>query len=117
MADTLRSQLRSFELLYRLGGDELLLLLPGADREAAHAVAEQARLAVASSRPGGLAVTVSVGVCTALGSEIRLADMFAAADRSLYAAKRGGCNAVREAERDTGREAGRGDSGALLTAS
>jgi diguanylate cyclase (GGDEF)-like protein len=98
VADTLRGQLRSFELLYRLGGDELLLLLPGADRATALSVAEQARLAVQTSRPGGLAVTVSIGVSTANGGEIRLGDMFEAADRSLYEAKRAGRNAVHLAQ-------------------
>ena len=95
VADTLRRQLRSFELLYRLGGDELLLVLPGADRDAASSIAETARRAVQEGRPGGLPVTVSIGVSSAHGADIRLGDMFEAADRSLYAAKRGGRNAVR----------------------
>jgi diguanylate cyclase (GGDEF)-like protein len=98
VAAVLRGQLRSFELLYRLGGDELLLLLPGADRTTARAVADQARMAVQSSRPGGLAVTVSIGVSTATGHAIRLAEMFDAADRSMYEAKRSGRNAVHLAD-------------------
>ena len=97
VADTLRGQLRSFELLYRLGGDELLLLLPGADRADALGVAEQARLAVQLGRPGDLDVTVSIGVSTARGDGSVLERMLADADRCMYDAKRGGRNAVRGA--------------------
>ncbi len=74
-----------------------LLLLPGTSRSDALALAELARLAVQTSRPGGPEVTVSIGVCTADGRDIRLSEMFAAADRSLYDAKRAGRNSVREA--------------------
>ena len=98
VADTLRGQLRSFELLYRLGGDELLLLLPGADGADALGVAEQARLAVQLGRPGDLDVTVSIGVSTARGEGIALERMLAEADRHMYEAKRGGRNAVRAAD-------------------
>ncbi|HET9102134.1 MAG TPA: GGDEF domain-containing protein, partial [Solirubrobacteraceae bacterium] len=94
VAATLRGQLRSYELLYRLGGDELLLLLPGAGGADARAVAEQARLAVQLGRPGDLDVTVSIGVSTAQGAAITLELMLADADQRMYQAKRGGRNAV-----------------------
>jgi diguanylate cyclase (GGDEF)-like protein len=95
VADTLRGQLRSFELLYRLGGDELLLLLPGTDPDDALMVAEQARLAVQLRRPGGLEITVSIGVSTARGEQIVLEPMLAEADHLLYDAKHDGRNLVR----------------------
>ena len=88
VADTLRSQLRSFELLYRLGGDELLLVLPGTTQPDAVGVAEQARLAVQERRPAGISITLSSGVSTAYGEDIILSEMSAVADRSLYEAKR-----------------------------
>ncbi|HET9094086.1 MAG TPA: GGDEF domain-containing protein [Solirubrobacteraceae bacterium] len=94
VAATLCGQLRSYELLYRLGGDELLLLLPGTGAEDARAVAEQGRLAVQLGRPADLDITVSIGVATAQGAGIVLAPMLADADRRMYEAKRGGRNAV-----------------------
>ena len=52
VAHVLRSSLRSFELLYRFGGEEFLLLLPGADEEAAARIAATLRAAVESRAPG-----------------------------------------------------------------
>jgi diguanylate cyclase (GGDEF)-like protein len=94
VADHLRSELRSFELLYRIGGEELLLILPGADLARACRVAEHVRAAVFGARPTGLSVTTSVGVCSASGEDIAFAPMFQAADRALYEAKRQGRNRV-----------------------
>ena len=94
VADRLRSQLRSFELLYRIGGEELLLILPGAGAADGCRVGEQVRAAVEACRPTGLTVTLSVGVSSADGADIKFATMFEAADRALYDAKRSGRNRV-----------------------
>ena len=48
----IRKSLRSFELVYRIGGEEFLLLLPGADLDAGLEIAERVRIAVAQARPG-----------------------------------------------------------------
>jgi diguanylate cyclase (GGDEF)-like protein len=94
VADLLRANLRSSELLYRLGGDELLLVLPSTSREDAEQIAEQARQAIQRGHPAGITVTVSLGVSTARGEQITLPEMYASADRLLYAAKRNGRNTV-----------------------
>lgn len=94
VAYVLRKELRAFELLYRIGGEELLLILPGASLEVACEIAEQTRAAIERSQPAGLTVTASFGVCSAAGDEIELAPMFQAADVSLYEAKRAGRNRV-----------------------
>jgi diguanylate cyclase (GGDEF)-like protein len=90
----LRKTMRAFELLYRIGGEELLLILPGAELHDARRVAEQARMAIEQGRPGGVYLTASFGVCTARGAEIEFESMFESADRCLYEAKRSGRNRV-----------------------
>jgi diguanylate cyclase (GGDEF)-like protein len=97
IAHVLRSSLRSFELLYRFGGEEFLLLLPGAHQEAAARIAATLRAAVEGRRPAGLPVTASFGVATATDAD--LATLVARADAALYAAKAAGRNRV---ERDGG---------------
>lgn len=94
VAYLLRKELRSFELLYRIGGEELLLILPGAELSVACELAEQTRTAIERSRPAGLFVTASFGVCNAVGGGIDFEPMFDAADRSLYEAKRAGRNRI-----------------------
>ncbi len=95
----LRRSLRSFELVYRIGGEEFLVLLPGVGLKDAVEVAERVRAAVAAARPGGLEVTVSAGVAAASGEAVRYDDLFGAADEALLSAKRDGRNQVQAADR------------------
>jgi diguanylate cyclase (GGDEF)-like protein len=94
IAYEVRKQLRSFELVYRLGGEEFLVLLPGTGVEEATAVAERLRSSIAEARPGGLAVTASFGVAGAAGMGVGFDELFGAADAALYRAKAAGRNRV-----------------------
>jgi diguanylate cyclase (GGDEF)-like protein len=90
----IRTALRSFELVYRIGGEEFLLLLPGTDLEGGIETAERVRSAVAEGRPGELELTLSAGVATAAGELVRYDDLFRAADLALLRAKREGRDRV-----------------------
>jgi diguanylate cyclase (GGDEF)-like protein len=93
IADVLRTSLRTFELLYRTGGEEFLLLLPGASGEDATQIANRMRVAVAQARPLGLSLTCSFGIATALVN-VDAKALTEQADISLYRAKRAGRNRV-----------------------
>jgi diguanylate cyclase (GGDEF)-like protein len=96
VAYLLRKQLRAFDLAYRLGGEEFLILVPGSDLKRTADLAERLRAGIAV-RPvgGGLAVTMSVGVGASAQSERFDYDtVFASADAALYEAKRSGRNRV-----------------------
>jgi diguanylate cyclase (GGDEF)-like protein len=95
----MRKVLRSFELMYRLGGEEFLVVLPGVDAAEGAKVAERLRAAVESALPGGLSITISAGVAAARGSDVDYDDLFAAADAALYRAKDAGRNRVESALR------------------
>ena len=94
VAYAMRRSLRTFELLYRLGGEEFLLLLPGADADDAAQVAEKLRVAIEELHPAGLPVACSFGVATAYDEEVAFAPLVGAADAALYDAKRHGRNRV-----------------------
>jgi diguanylate cyclase (GGDEF)-like protein len=94
VAYELRKRLRSFELVYRLGGEEFLIVLPGIGLRAGHATAERLRAAVEQARPTGIAVTISVGVSAASAAKVDYDELFKAADGALYEAKRAGRNRV-----------------------
>lgn len=94
LADRLRLALRRSDLVYRLGGEEILVLLPGHDPEEALFAAERVRSAVSASPLAGLPVTVSAGVASAHGSDVELGPLIEAADRALYAAKNSGRDRV-----------------------
>ncbi len=96
VAYQLRKQLRAFDLAYRLGGEEFLILLPGSDLEQSAILAEQLRRGVADNDvAGGLDVTMSFGVGASLrGEPFDYAEVFKAADAALYRAKRSGRDRV-----------------------
>jgi two-component system, cell cycle response regulator len=78
----------------RLGGEEFLLVLPGAGPDAAHGCAEQLRQAIRRhdwpAIRTGLAVTASIGVATAPHGTGDHRALLRLADANLYAAKRAG---------------------------
>ena len=96
VAYLMRKQLRAFDLAYRLGGEEFLVLLPGADLEQTKKMAELLRQEVASDEVGGgQRVSMSFGVSASPnGSVFDYPTVFAQADAALYEAKRSGRNRV-----------------------
>ncbi|MBI5067085.1 MAG: GGDEF domain-containing protein [Deltaproteobacteria bacterium] len=96
LARLLGPLVRRDELLARVGGEELAVLLPEADLPAARAAAERIRAAVEAHRfgPEEVRVTLSLGVAV-LGPEEEPAAMLTRADALLYEAKRSGRNCVR----------------------
>jgi diguanylate cyclase (GGDEF)-like protein len=91
-AYVMRKHLRSFELVYRLGGEEFLVVLPGSALEEALSVAERLRTEIQQAMPGGLPITASLGVAAARGAEVSFESLFRQADARLYLAKRSGRN-------------------------
>jgi diguanylate cyclase (GGDEF)-like protein len=99
VAYSIRKELRAFDLAYRLGGEEFLVVLPGATAAEAHEIAERLRSAVESTPAGGLEITMSFGISSSGGGGFDYEKTFAAADAALYRAKQGGRNRVESAGR------------------
>ena len=98
VAYALRKQLRVYELSYRIGGEEFLVLVPGADVERCAAIAEDLRASIAAQPHGGRQITMSFGVAASDTSQrFDYAAVFAQADAELYAAKRAGRDRVHSA--------------------
>jgi diguanylate cyclase (GGDEF)-like protein len=100
VAYLLRKQLRAFDLAYRLGGEEFLILLPGSDLRQTADLAGRLREAIAAGSVGeGMCVTVSLGVgASNHGEGLDYPAVFAEADAALYRAKRAGRNRVELAD-------------------
>jgi diguanylate cyclase (GGDEF)-like protein len=96
VAYLMRKQLRAFDLAYRLGGEEFLILLPGSSLGEAAALAERLRAAVATENvASGKSLSMSFGVAASRqGESFDYAAVFAHADAALYRAKRNGRNQV-----------------------
>lgn len=91
-----RKQLRAFDLAYRLGGEEFLILMPGSNGERSAELAERLREGV-SAEPvaAGVRITMSFGVgASQRGEAFDYAKVFATADEALYRAKDSGRDQV-----------------------
>ncbi len=89
-------QVRAGDLLGRIGGEEFVWIVPGADTSFVKLAAERLRLAIAlgSAVDNVPASTISIGVASAGRYDTALS-LFARADAALYDAKHAGRNTVR----------------------
>ena len=96
VAETCRAALRRDDVIGRTGGEEFVVVMPGADARVALEVAERLRAAVERAEWGdvaaGLRVTVSVGAAEWAPGDDTFAATARRADDSLYRAKELGRN-------------------------
>jgi diguanylate cyclase (GGDEF)-like protein len=95
IASVLDAETRAVDAVGRIGGDEFAVLLPGATSTAARATAERLRLAVKlSAKQARVGVTLSIGIAVAPPAAHTLDELWQAADRAMYQAKRAGGDRV-----------------------
>lgn len=95
IAYVMRTELRAFDLAYRIGGEEFLILLPGANIHEAEEFARDLHRKMSAEPRGGQPVTMSFGVAaSAYGDIFEYDSIFEAADAALYRAKDGGRDQV-----------------------
>lgn len=99
-ADRVRACTRGIDLVARMGGEEIVVVLPDTTSDAAHAVAERIRERVQhepfaiNRNTRSISVTVSIGVASRRAGDADPADVMKRADEALYRAKEGGRNRV-----------------------
>jgi diguanylate cyclase (GGDEF)-like protein len=94
VAYTMRSALRAGDSIYRIGGEEILVILPAVSRSDADEIANRLREAVRERRPVGVEVTVSIGVAVSPHGPLNTEELVGRADAALYAAKEEGRDRV-----------------------
>lgn len=98
-ANVTREMLREGDILLRYGGEEFVVVLPGASVQDARDVAERIRFAIGHTAidigDHALTVTASIGVAAISGNTaVSSEDLIAQADARLYAAKAAGRDRV-----------------------
>jgi diguanylate cyclase (GGDEF)-like protein len=87
------STIRTSDSAFRYGGDEFAILLPHTNIEAAYHVTERVRKKICERvNCGDMAVSASIGLASWPDHGISHTDIIAAADATLYQAKRNGGN-------------------------
>jgi two-component system, cell cycle response regulator len=95
--ELVQRQLRSSDAFFRLGGEEFVAVLPGADGAVAFSVAERLRLGIETTPftlPDGREITVtsSLGIAMLGGPDDTMQQLVKRADQALYRAKKAGRN-------------------------
>lgn len=97
--------LRAYDTLGRLGGEEFLIIVPGADETSARSMCERIRCAVEAHRTSfedeSIKVTISVGFAVSRG-EADVERLIHLADAAMYRAKKAGRNRVESAGTTSG---------------
>lgn len=99
-ADRVRACTRGIDLVARMGGEEIVVVLPDTAQEAAFAVAERIRERVQTEpfainrQTNAINVTVSIGVASRRAGDCDATAVMKRADDALYRAKQSGRNRV-----------------------
>jgi len=89
----IKGAVRTSDQAFRYGGDEFAILLPRTTVDAANQVAERVREKIATEvESGKVHVTASIGLASWPADGVGKTDIIAAADMTLYRAKRSGGN-------------------------
>lgn len=94
----LKHNLRSFDMVARLGGEEFVVVLPDVTPERAYIVSERLRRAIAEkpitcdTDDGCLSITTSIGGSIISDQEYTISEILERADKRLYEAKDAGRN-------------------------
>lgn len=98
VAGVLRNTVRPYDVVYRYGGEEFLICLPGTNTENGMVVLERIRQAIASlqlhdDKGTAIPVTATFGL-TEVTADLSVEDAIEQADKALYDGKRQGRNRV-----------------------
>jgi diguanylate cyclase (GGDEF)-like protein/PAS domain S-box-containing protein len=99
VAERCRSNIRTVDILARFGGEEFIILMPGAALEHAHKIVARLREAIAGTRvttiKGDVSVTASFGLAVVEAGAVDLETCIRLADEALYDAKNSGRNCIK----------------------
>ncbi|HEY8157475.1 MAG TPA: diguanylate cyclase [Methylobacter sp.] len=98
-ASLMRENVRTSDIVCRLGGEEFLIIAPNTDGTTALLLAERIRNAIEQNQLEGLElrcpVTVSIGVAGSKGAKPSWKELMKRSDNALYLVKQGDRNGVR----------------------
>ncbi len=104
IAMRLKANMRAIDIACRYGGEEFVVVMPGADLNAAMQAAERLRVSIESQAfnlggaHGSTSITISAGVAEMVPGDSHESALIRA-DQALYAAKGAGRNCVRSAKK------------------
>jgi diguanylate cyclase (GGDEF)-like protein len=98
-AQILENSIRDIDAVGRYGGEEFIIILPGADLAAAHQIIERCRVTLAAEQittthQTQINVTASFGLVSMKGIEVHASQLIKTADEALYLAKHQGRNRI-----------------------
>ncbi len=98
VAESIKTNCRALDVAARYGGEEIIVMLPGAGAEDASKVAEKIRKTIHQKvffhEKGDFSTSISLGVAQVIAEDKEVEAVIARADKALYDAKHAGKNRV-----------------------
>lgn len=83
-AEAMKKSARSEDLLFRIGGDEFVMLMPKTDHEGAEKIIRQIMAAAANEKVETLDISISFGFETKTDDAEKISDVFKSAEDQMY---------------------------------
>lgn len=84
----IRQRIRGYDLAFRIGGDEFVIIMPETTLEEGHVLVSRIKEAFGEAMPAEAPISMSIGLaCTDESSNASLAALMDTADAALLAAK------------------------------
>ncbi|MTI79282.1 MAG: sensor domain-containing diguanylate cyclase [Firmicutes bacterium] len=94
MAKIMINTVKELGTVYRYGGEEFAIILPGNELNRGNEIAENIRTNIAAHKFEHRQITVSIGIAEYPFNAVQVNDLIECADQSLYVAKKQGKNRV-----------------------
>lgn len=98
LAEMLRNNVRSYDVVGRIGGEEFLIINPGTSLEDALALAERILAAVraepVTDGECSVSITISAGIAVVTNEDLNVGTLLRRVDRALYKAKEQGRDCI-----------------------
>ena len=96
IASIIKTQIRTYDVIARYGGDEFIIIINNVEHNEAYTVAQRMQVGLENNKLNAVQITTSIGICcVSITDEITVKKAIAIADDFMYMAKKTQGNSIK----------------------